>query len=309
MLLISAQRGLAERQALSAFTPEPNMNLTIAIQKNGRLHEESVTLLRECGIAFSNGTSALQVQATNFPLRIYLLRDDDIPQYVEDGVADVGIVGENVLLETGRAVAVTERLGFGKCRLSLAVPREQAFGSVADLQGRRIATSYPGILERFLATNGVQAEIHAISGSVEIAPGIGLADAICDLVSTGSTLLTNGLREVATVLRSEAVLIADQGLSGEKQALLDQLRFRIGAVRKARGAKYILLNAPRERLDRIAAILPGIKSPTVMPLAEEGWCSVHSVVQEDVFWERIAALREAGAEGILVLPIEKMIVA
>lgn len=282
--------------------------LTIAIQKNGRLNADSLQLLKECGIAFSNGGNALQVQATNFRLRIYLLRDDDIPRYVHDGVADLGIVGENVLRETALPLTVLERLGFGKCRLCMAVPRGDAWSGPQDLHGKRIATSYPRIVEEYLAAEGITAEVHAISGSVEIAPGIGLADAICDLVSTGSTLLTNGLREVATVLRSEAVLVGGE-LAAEKGTILDQLRFRIDAVRRAKGAKYILLNAPKERLDAIIALLPGIKSPTVMPLADEGWCSVHSVVQEDVFWERITALREAGAEGILVVPIEKMVAA
>lgn len=282
--------------------------LTIAVQKNGRLNADSLQLLKECGIAFNNGGNALQVQATNFPLRIYLLRDDDIPRYVHDGVADLGIVGENVLRETALPLTVLERLGFGKCRLCMAVPRGNAWSGPQDLRGKRIATSYPRIVEEYLAAEGITAEVHAISGSVEIAPGIGLADAICDLVSTGSTLLTNGLREVATVLRSEAVLVGGE-LAPEKAAILDQLRFRIDAVRRAKGAKYILLNAPKDRLDAIIALLPGIKSPTVMPLADEGWCSVHSVVQEDVFWERITALREAGAEGILVVPIEKMVAA
>lgn len=283
------------------------MNLTIAIQKSGRLHDESIQLLKECGIAFTNGLNALKVDATNFPLTIFQLRDDDIPQYVEDGVADVGVVGENVLLESGHAVDIAERLGFGRCRLSVAMPRSAPFNGPQDLQGKRIATTYPSILGDFLKAQGIQAEVHTISGSVEIAPSIGLADAICDLVSTGSTLLTNGLVEVLPVLRSEAVLVTNRSLSGEKRHLLDQLLFRMAAVRAAKETKYIMLNAPNEKLDAICSILPGIKSPTVMPLAESGWSSVHSVVKEDVFWEIIQELRDAGAQGILVLPIEKMI--
>lgn len=285
------------------------MNLTIAIQKGGRLHDESVRLLRESGIAFANGLNALKVEATNFPLTIFLLRDDDIPQYVEDGVADIGIVGENVLLEADRRTVVVDRLGYGRCRLCLAVPKDRPHATLADLAGLRIATSHPVILERYLKDQGITAEIHPISGSVEIAPGIGLADAICDLVSTGSTLLMNGLREVGTVLSSEAVLIAGTDLCPEKQAILERLHFRLNAVRAAKRSKYILLNAPNAQLDAICRILPGIKSPTVLPLAEPGWSSVHSVVQEDVFWDLIEELRDAGAQGILVVPIEKMIEA
>jgi ATP phosphoribosyltransferase len=285
------------------------MQLSIAIQKGGRLHEESVRLLRDSGIAFSNGLNALKVEATNFPLTVLLLRDDDIPQYVEDGVADVGIVGENVLLESGRNAHIVDRLGFGRCRLSLAVPKDRPWNGIADLRGQRIATSYPVILQRYLDEQGIAAEIHAISGSVEIAPGIGLADAICDLVSTGSTLLVNGLVEVETILRSEAVLIAGERLDDGKRAVLERLRSRMEAVRAAQRNKYILLNAPNERLADICRILPGIKSPTVLPLAESGWSSVHSVVHEDVFWDLIEELRAAGAQGILVIPIEKMIAA
>jgi ATP phosphoribosyltransferase len=285
------------------------MQLSIAIQKGGRLHEESVRLLRDSGIAFSNGLNALKVEATNFPLTVLLLRDDDIPQYVEDGVADVGIVGENVLLESGRNAHIVDRLGFGRCRLSLAVPKDRPWNGIADLRGQRIATSYPVILQRYLDEQGIAAEIHAISGSVEIAPGIGLADAICDLVSTGSTLLVNGLVEVDTILRSEAVLIAGERLDDGKRAVLERLRSRMEAVRAAQRNKYILLNAPNERLADICRILPGIKSPTVLPLAESGWSSVHSVVHEDVFWDLIEELRAAGAQGILVIPIEKMIAA
>ncbi|NCT76242.1 MAG: ATP phosphoribosyltransferase [Chitinophagaceae bacterium] len=283
------------------------MKLKIAIQKSGRLHEDSMRLLKECGIDISNGGNKLKSAAANFPLEVYFLRDDDIPQYVEDAVADVGIVGENVVFEKKKAVDVMEALGFGKCRLSLAVDRNQAY-TREWLNGKRIATSYPGILQTFLDQHGIKAEIHEISGSVEIAPGIGLAEAICDLVSSGSTLLTNGLREVETILQSQAVLIRHQQLETSKQALLDRLLFRIRAVKKAGNNKYILLNAPNEKLQEIIALLPGMKSPTVLPLATGGWSSVHSVLDENDFWDIIEQLKAAGAQGILVVPIEKMIV-
>jgi ATP phosphoribosyltransferase len=281
--------------------------LRIAIQKSGRLNEDSIRLLRECGIEFNNGQQKLKAEAYNFPLEVFFLRDDDIPQYVEDGVADIGIVGENVLLEKGRKVKLVERLGFGKCRLSLAIPRNEKYKSVNDLEGKRIATSYPDLLKRFLKKRKVTAEIHEISGSVEIAPGIGLADAICDLVSSGSTLLTNGLREVETVLQSEAVLVANKNLDTVQQRILERLLFRLHAVRKARHNKYILLNAPDAQLPEIIKLIPGMKSPTILPLAQKGWSSVHSVIQEDEFWDSIERLKAAGAEGILVVPIEKMI--
>ncbi|GAA4386347.1 ATP phosphoribosyltransferase [Hymenobacter koreensis] len=281
--------------------------IRLAIQKSGRLSEDSLSLIRECGIGFLSSTFKLKTEATNFPLEILFLRDDDIPGYVQDGVADLGIVGQNVLVEAGLMPLEVEPLGFSKCRLSLAVPRGQAYDSVNDLQGKNIATSYPQLLGSYLAERGVQAHLHTISGSVEIAPSIGLADAICDIVSSGSTLLGNGLREVETVFRSEAVLIANQNLSAEKQELLDQLRFRMQAVRRARRNKYIVLNAPVAALDAVKALLPGIKSPTVTPLAEEGWVSVQSVVNEDDFWHVTDRLKAVGAEGILVLPIEKMI--
>lgn len=281
--------------------------LRIAIQKSGRLNEDSIRLLRECGIEFNNGQQKLKAEAYNFPIEVFFLRDDDIPQYVEDGVADIGIVGENVLLEKGRKVKLVERLGFGKCRLSLAIPRNEKFKSVNDLEGKRIATSYPNLLKRFLKKRRITAEIHEISGSVEIAPGIGLADAICDLVSSGSTLLTNGLREVETVLQSEAVLVANKNLDAAQQRILERLLFRLHAVRKARHNKYILLNAPDAQLPEIIKLIPGMKSPTILPLAKEGWSSVHSVIQEDEFWDSIERLKAAGAEGILVVPIEKMI--
>ena len=281
--------------------------LKIAIQKSGRLSESSLKLLKECGIDIDNGLNKLRAEASNFPLEIFFLRDDDIPQYVEDKVADLGIVGENVLLEKGKSLDIVDRLGFGKCRLSLAIPKDQAFGSLKDLEGKRIATSYPSLLSGYMAERDVSAEIHEISGSVEIAPGIGLADAVCDLVSSGSTLFTNGLKEVEVILKSEAVLVANRALADEQQKLLSQLLFRIRAVRKAKNNKYILLNAPNDRLKAICDILPGMKSPTILPLAEENWSSVHSVVEENKFWEIIEKLKGEGAQGILVVPIEKMI--
>jgi ATP phosphoribosyltransferase len=281
--------------------------LRIAIQKSGRLNDDSIRLLRECGIEFNNGQQKLKAEAYNFPLEVFFLRDDDIPQYVEDGVADIGIVGENVFLEKGRKVKLVERLGFGKCRLSLAVPRNEKYKSIADLNGKRIATSYPQLLKRYLKKNNITAEIHEISGSVEIAPGIGLADAICDLVSSGSTLLTNGLREVEIVLQSEAVLIANRDLNEAQLSILERLLFRLHAVRTARHNKYILLNAPDAQLPEIIKLIPGMKSPTILPLAQKGWSSVHSVIDEDAFWDSIERLKAAGAQGILVVPIEKMI--
>jgi ATP phosphoribosyltransferase len=281
--------------------------LRIAIQKSGRLNDDSIRLLRECGIEFNNGQQKLKAEAHNFPLEVFFLRDDDIPQYVEDGVADIGIVGENVFLEKGRKVKLVERLGFGKCRLSLAVPRNEKYKSIADLNGKRIATSYPQLLKRYLKKNKITAEIHEISGSVEIAPGIGLADAICDLVSSGSTLLTNGLREAEVVLQSEALLIGNRNLNQEQLRILERLLFRLQAVRKARHNKYILLNAPDAQLPEIIKLIPGMKSPTILPLAQKGWSSVHSVIDEDAFWDSIERLKAAGAQGILVVPIEKMI--
>lgn len=284
------------------------MVLKIAIQKSGRLHDDSVKLLKDCGVALKNGMNKLKTEADNFPLEVYFLRDDDIPQYVEDAVADIGIVGENVLFEKNKEVQTVEKLGFGKCRLSVAVGRKDSYEGVNYLQGKKIATSYPVLVQKFLDNNKVNAEIHEISGSVEIAPGIGLADAIVDLVSSGSTLFMNGLKEVETVLKSEAVLIRNNELSDQKCQLLDKLLFRIRAVRKAGNNKYILLNAPNNSLDRIISLLPGMKSPTVLPLAEPGWSSVHSVLNENEFWDIIEKLKEAGAQGILVVPIEKMII-
>lgn len=284
------------------------MKLKIAIQKSGRLSESSLKLLKECGIEFDNGLNKLKAEAYNFPLEVFFLRDDDIPQYVEDGVADIGIVGENVLFEKNKDVKMIDRLGFGKCRLSIAVPKETKYKSIKDLAGLRIATSYSAILSKYLKKNKIKAEIHEISGSVEIAPGIGLADAICDLVSSGSTLFTNGLKEVEVILKSEAALLANKNLSAKKTELLEKLLFRINALRVAKKNKYILLNAPNKKLKTICAILPGMKSPTILPLAEKGWSSVHSVVQEDKFWEIIEKLKANGAQGILVVPIEKMII-
>ena len=281
--------------------------IRLAIQKSGRLSEDSLNLIRECGISFISSSLKLKTEATNFPLEILFLRDDDIPGYVADGVADIGIVGENVLVEAGLQELLTQKLGFSKCRLSIAVPKSVDYNSIADLDGKNLATSYPNLLQSFLDEQGVKAHIHTISGSVEIAPSIGLADAICDIVSSGSTLISNGLREVERVFRSEAVLIAGRHLTEEKKDILSQLLFRIKSVQKARKAKYILLNAPNHAIETIKALLPGMKSPSILPLADEGWSSVHSVVNEDDFWEIIEKLKEAGAQGILVVPIEKMI--
>ena len=281
--------------------------LKIALQKSGRLSEASVSLLKKCGVRFENGLGKLKSEAQNFPMEIFFLRDDDIPEYVADGVADIGIVGENILLETEKDCKAIEKLGFGRCRLSIAVQRNFDYQKPLDLQNRRIATSYPKILGDFLRKRGVTAEIHTISGSVEIAPSIGLADAVCDLVSSGSTLFTNGLKEAEIILESEAVLIARAELGNELQTILDKLLFRIKAVKAAAENKYILLNAPNQKLKEITALLPGIKSPTVMPLAEKGWSSVHSVINERDFWESVEKLKDAGAEGILVLAIEQMI--
>lgn len=282
--------------------------LRIAIQKSGRLQEGSLDLLHESGLSFSNGKDQLKTQARNFPVEILFLRDDDIPQYVEDQVADVGIVGENVFCEKKKNNELVKRLDFAKCRLSMAVPRSENYTGVQWLNGKNIATSYPNIVKDFLQKNNIKAGIHEISGSVEIAPGIGLADAICDLVSTGSTLLSNGLKEVEVVMQSEAVIIANPALDAEKKKILEKLLFRIEAVRKAKNTKYILMNCPNSAIEKITSVIPGMKSPTIIPLAREGWSSLHSVVDENDFWERIDQLREFGAEGILVVPIEKMIV-
>jgi len=282
-------------------------NLKIAIQKKGRLSEKTAELIESCGIQFNTMSGTLRSEATNFPVELLYLRDDDIPGYVADGVADIGILGQNVVDETGFDVKIVKNLGFSRCRLSIALPAKVPYSGIQDLHNKRIATSYPNILGKFLAENGVKCDIHTISGSVEIAPAIGLTDAICDIVSTGSTLLSNGLRETEVIYRSEAVMIANVGLSDEKQEILDRLIMRIEAVRRAKSNKYIVLNAPNASVPEICKILPGMKSPSVIPLATEGWSSVSSVVNENEFWEVIEKLTAAGAEGILVCPIEKMI--
>ncbi|HWH62320.1 MAG TPA: ATP phosphoribosyltransferase [Ginsengibacter sp.] len=281
--------------------------LKIAIQKSGRLYDHSLQLLKECGIEINNGNRQLKAVAFNFPVEVFFLRDDDIPQYVYDGVADVGLVGENVVYEKDKDVDVVSKLGFGRCRLSIAVQKGMNYSGISDLKNLKIATSYTKLLQNFLNDNNVDAEIHEISGSVEIAPGIGLADAICDLVSSGSTLFTNGLKEVEVILKSEAVMIANKNLSAENGPILNKLLLRIDAVKAARNNKYIMLNAPNEQLKNIANVLPGMKSPTIVPLAESGWSSVQSVVNESDFWDIIEKLKSFGAEGILVVPIEKMI--
>jgi ATP phosphoribosyltransferase len=282
--------------------------LKIAVQKSGRLYEGSMKLLKECGIEVSNGNNQLRVIATNFPVEVFFLRDDDIPEYVQDAVADIGFVGENVVRESNKQTDTIEKLGFGKCRLSVAVPKNGHLQTVSDLNGKKIATSYPAILSGFLKEKNISALIHQISGSVEIAPKIGLADAICDLVSSGSTLFTNELKEIEVILQSEAVLISNQHLSVEKRVILESLLFRIRSVKKAKNNKYVLLNAPNDKLETICNLLPGMKSPTILPLAEPGWSSVHSVIQENDFWNVIEKLKANGAQGILIIPIEKMIV-
>ena len=281
--------------------------LQIALQKSGRLLDDSLGLLKECGIRVDNGKDQLKAPARNFPLDVLYLRNSDIPQYLQDGVADLAIIGENTVIEKQKKAELLVPLGFSKCRLSIAVPKGAAYSGHGYLKGKRIATSYPNSLRQFLQEHQIEAEIHEISGSVEIAPNIGLADAICDLVSSGSTLFKNGLEEKEVLLKSEAWLAASPDLSPEKQALVEQLCFRIQAVLKARNNRYLLMNAPDERIPDIVKILPGMKSPTVMPLAEPGWSSIHTVIDEDRFWDIIGQLKQAGAQGILVIPIEKMI--
>lgn len=281
--------------------------LRIAIQTKGRLNEDSMQLIQEAGIKINLGKRKLLAASKNFPLEVLFLRDDDIPQAVADQVADIGIVGENEMLEKKENVKIVKRLGFSKCRLSLAIPKSEEYSDIKWFNGKKIATSYPVILKDFLEKNKVKADIHVISGSVEIAPGIGLADAIFDIVSSGSTLVSNRLKEVEVALYSEAVLVAPQDLTPEKQAILDEMIFRMESVERAKGKKYILLNAPNEKIEEITNILPGMKSPTVTPLAEKGWSSLHSVIAENDFWEIIGKLKAAGAQGILVVPIEKMI--
>ena len=283
------------------------MRLKLAIQKSGRLNEDSMRLLKECGIDISNGVNKLKADASNFPIEVFFLRDDDIPQYVQDGVADIGFVGENVVYEKSKKVEVAYELGFGKCRLSFAVRKGEEFTGPQFLEGKKIATSYPVLVQKYLDQHKVKAEIHEISGSVEVAPGIGLADVVCDLVSSGSTLFMNGLKESETILNSQAVLVKRNNLPAELVSILERLLFRMESVKKAKKNKYVLLNAPNAQLDKIIALLPGMKSPTIVPLATEGWSSVHTVIAEADFWNLIEQLKAVGAEGILVIPIEKMI--
>ncbi|NNF18856.1 MAG: ATP phosphoribosyltransferase [Flavobacteriaceae bacterium] len=281
--------------------------IRIAIQKSGRLNEDSLSILKDSGISIDNGKDQLKASSPNFPMEVFYLRNGDIPQYLRDGVVDIAIIGENVLVEKGNDIEVAEKLGFSKCRVSMAVPKGQSYKNMADLSGKRIATSYPNTVNSFLEQNGIQADLHIITGSVEIAPNIGLADAIVDIVSSGSTLFKNNLKEVEVLLKSEAVLAVSPGIKPETREILEQLRFRIRSVLKAQQSKYVLMNAPNDRLDRILELLPGMRSPTVLPLAEEGWSSVHTVINKDTFWEVIDELKRAGAEGILVCPIEKMV--
>lgn len=292
-----------------AQTKKINMErLKIAIQKSGRLNDDSLKILKESGISISNGLDQLRSTVSNFPMEILYLRNSDIPQYLLDGVVDIAIIGENVLIEKDQgAIDIIERLSFSKCRVCLAVPKTFNYNSIKDLQGKRIATSYPNTLNMFLKEKGVEAELHQISGSVEIAPNIGLADAICDIVSSGSTLFKNNLKEVEVISKSEAVLAVSPLISTEKKKILKKLQFRIQSVLKARNFKYALMNVPNERIDKVINILPGMRSPTVLPLAEEGWSSIHTVIDKNKFWEVIDELQELGAEGILVVPIEKMV--
>lgn len=282
--------------------------LKIAVQKSGRLLDDSLALLKECGISIDNGKNQLKASARNFPIDVLYLRNGDIPQYVQDGVADIGIIGQNTMTEKGKKITEVLTLGFSKCRLSIATPRQSDYDGPKWLEGKKIATSYPNSLRQYLKKEGVSADIHEISGSVEIAPNIGLADAICDLVSTGSTLFKNNLEEQEVMLRSEACIVKGPGISTEAQQILDKLVFRIQSVLKARKNKYLLMNAPNAAIADIIDLLPGMKSPTVMPLAESGWSSIHTVITEESFWEVIDALKDKGAEGILIIPIQKMIV-
>jgi ATP phosphoribosyltransferase len=288
-------------------TPTSFNGLRIAVQKSGRLSDKSLQLLKDCGIKFDNGGRKLSTKAKNFPLEILFLRDDDIPQYVAQGVADLGILGLNEVEEKDQNVNVIKQLGFAGCRLSLAVQKEVDYTGLEWFNGKRVASSYTTIVKKFFAAKGINATTEEIGGSVEIAPGIGLAEGICDIVSTGSTLIMNGLKEVETIMYSEAVLISNPNLNGEKAEILERLMFRMEAVQNAGKSKYILLNAPVDKVQEISALLPGIKSPTILPLVEEGWCSMHSVIEEDNFWNVIDSLRAAGAQGILVSPIEKLI--
>jgi ATP phosphoribosyltransferase len=286
---------------------QPMEKLKIAIQKSGRLNEDSLNILKDCGISIDNGTDQLKASARNFPMEVFYLRNGDIPQYLRDGVVDIAIIGENILVEKGDDIEMAEKLGFSKCRVSLAVPKSAGYTSIEDLQGKRIATSYPRTVQQYLDDRGVRADLHIITGSVEIAPNIGLADAICDIVSSGSTLFKNNLREVEVMLQSEAVLAVSPKIKPEQQEILSKLQFRLRSVLKARQHKYVLMNAPNERLDAIIELLPGMRSPTVLPLAEAGWSSIHTVIPGDRFWEILDEVKKEGAEGILVCPIEKMI--
>ena len=281
--------------------------LKIAIQKSGRLNEDSIALLKECGLKINNGKEQLKVESSNFPLELLYLRNSDIPQYLEDGVADIAIVGENLLHEKSPHLPIIEKLGFSRCRVSIAVPGSHDLQEISELNGKKIATSYPETLRKYLEDNNIEAETHLINGSVEIAPNIGLADAICDIVSSGSTLFKNNLKEVDTILKSEAVLVSASKLSAGKQSILDKLSFRIRSVLNAKDFRYLLLNAPNDKIEEISSVLPGMKSPTVMPLAENGWSSLHTVISQERFWEVIDELKNKGAEGILICPIEKMV--
>jgi ATP phosphoribosyltransferase len=281
--------------------------LHIAVQKSGRLHDESLKLLNDCGISIDNGKDQLKAIARNFPLEIFYLRNGDIPQYLRDGVVDIAIIGENLLVEKGDDISIKEKLGFSKCRVSIAIPKEDTYKGIETLTGKKIATSYPNTVKGFLAEKGIEAELHIINGSVEIAPNIGLSDAVCDIVSSGSTLFKNNLKEVEVLFKSEAVLAASSTLDAEKNDILKKLQFRIQSVLKGRQSKYILMNVPNESIDKISSILPVLKSPTVLPLAEPAWSSLHSVVNEGTFWEVIDELKAAGAQDILVCPVEKMV--
>lgn len=281
--------------------------LKIAIQKSGRLNADSLKLLKDCGLDINNGKDQLKVDVENFPVELLYLRNSDIPQYLEDGTVDIAIVGENLLLEKQKKVAIVEKLGFSKCRVSLAIPKEIKYGGIQYFEGKKIATSYPVTLQAYLRKKNIKAETHTISGSVEIAPNIGLSDGICDIVSSGSTLFKNGLKEVEVVLKSEAVLVKSTRLSEDKEQVLERLMFRIKAVLRAKNTKYILLNLPNDRIASVTKLLPVLKSPTILPLAKEGWSSLHSVINGDAFWEVIDTLKAAGAEGILIVPIDKMV--
>ena len=281
--------------------------IKVAIQKSGRLNDVSLGILKKCGISIDNGKDQLKASARDFPMEVLYLRNGDIPQYLRDGVVDLAIIGENLIHEKGKDLSIIENLGFSKCRVSIAVPKEVEFNDIQQLNGKRIATSYPNTVQQFLEENRISADLHIINGSVEIAPNIGLADAICDIVSSGSTLFKNNLKEVAKIMESQAVLVQSPNLSSKKHEIVDKLRFRLGTVLRAKKSKYILLNSPNDKIETISKILPVLKSPTVLPLAQKGWSSLHSVIDESSFWEVIDELKAAGAEDILVCPIEKMV--